>query len=84
VTGKNKTITMAKIPKGYDIKVTFNSNGVPSMSEIFNEMVTIAKKDNLIKNNNDGIKPVKLVGDLLELEEKQAIAEDETHGKEIS
>jgi len=67
-SGKNRTITMAKIPQGYDVRVEFNDNGIPSMSGIINQMVTIAKYKNPILNKNDNMKPVQKVGELLEME----------------
>ena len=83
-TGKGKTLTMAKIPQGYDFKVTFNENGIPSISEIHENMIKIAKKNNPIANKNDGARPVKKVGALIEVDKKKERKETKTDEQQIS
>lgn len=85
-SGKDRTLTMAKIPKSYDEKVSINSNGLPSLSDIISKMVKICKNDNPVLNKNEGATSVKKVGDLIEMEEKAQSSEDEAgeQGKEIS
>lgn len=85
-SGKDRTLTMAKIPKSYDVKVNVNNNGVPSLSEIIDRMVRVCKYDNPVFNKNEGATSVKKVGDLVDMEEKTQSREDEAgkQGKEIS
>ncbi|MGR9544822.1 hypothetical protein [Priestia megaterium] len=85
-SGKPKTITMAKFPQTYDIKVSINENGIISLSDLINEMIAIAKYQNPVIDKNEGVQPIEKVGDLLNAKEKQKGSKDEASepGKEIS
>ncbi|PEJ35947.1 hypothetical protein CN689_05675 [Peribacillus butanolivorans] len=48
-TGKQKKITPDSITRDFYIKIEHNSNGEPSMGEIFEEMTRIISKDNPIE-----------------------------------
>ncbi len=68
--GSYKTISMASVPQSFDAEITFNENGLPSESELINEMVRIAKTDNPILEKNAGMKQIKEVGDLSDISEE--------------
>ena len=76
-SGKSRTISMAKIPQSFYREITHNSDGQPSISELINAMIDIAKKENPIINKNKEKMQIKKVGDLIEkmAQEKQSNGE---------
>ncbi|WP_374717484.1 hypothetical protein [Neobacillus sp.] len=82
-SGKNRTLTMARIPQGYDVKVTFNEMGLPNFQEIISHMVNIAKFNNPIANKNNGAEPIQKVG-ALDNEQTNQTEEIDTRREQIS
>lgn len=66
ISGREKTLSMAKVPQAFEFKVDFNENGLPSYAQLINGMVNISKNDNPIINKNEGMELVKKVVSLLD------------------
>ncbi|MEH7716186.1 hypothetical protein [Bacillus velezensis] len=52
-SGRQRTIELENIQKGYDISVEHHENGSPSLQDLFNEMVKKCKRDNPIDYKKD-------------------------------